>query len=53
MEIVGRISRGSRMDQIYIPKQRNGFNIGERVIVRTMDTAHDAEKPFFYGITLI
>ena len=31
--IIGRISRGSKMDQIYLPKRRIGFIPGEYVII--------------------
>ena len=32
-EIIGKISKGSKMDQIYIPKNRIGFNAGEYVLI--------------------
>lgn len=33
VEIIGRISRGSKMDQIYIPRNRIGFGTGEYVLI--------------------
>ena len=36
MEIIAKISKGSNMDQIYIPKIRYGLNVGEYVIVRPL-----------------
>ncbi|MFH1365131.1 MAG: hypothetical protein ABIH28_00930 [archaeon] len=33
VEIIGRISKGSKMDQIYIPKNRAGFGTGEYVLI--------------------
>ena len=33
MELIGRISKGSKMDQIYIPKNRIGFSAGEYVLI--------------------
>ncbi|MCX6742566.1 MAG: hypothetical protein NTX24_05370 [Candidatus Pacearchaeota archaeon] len=62
MEIISRISKGSRMDQIYIPKNRSGLNIGDYVIVRLISLEErgqlkkqekDLRKPFFYGINRI
>ncbi|MDO8460604.1 MAG: hypothetical protein Q7S74_05820 [Nanoarchaeota archaeon] len=32
-ELIGKISTGSKMDQIYIPKNRVGFSTGEYVII--------------------
>ena len=34
MEIIAKISRGSKMDQVYIPKNRGGFSIGSYVILK-------------------
>ena len=33
MEIISRVSKGSKMDQIYIPKNRAGLTIGEYVVI--------------------
>ena len=53
MEIVSRISRGSKMDQIYIPKNRHGFNIGSYVIIKPLEENVIAEKPYFYNVNHI
>ncbi|MEK6932826.1 MAG: hypothetical protein AABW56_03480 [Nanoarchaeota archaeon] len=53
MEIVAKISKGSRMDQVYIPKNRNGFSIGSYVIIKPLETKETSEKPYFYNIKYI
>ena len=50
MEIISKISKGSRMDQIYIPKNRVGFHIGSYVLLKPLETKKITEKPFFYNI---
>ena len=52
--IIGRISRGSKMDQIYLPKRRIGFIPGEYVIISPL-VNHLGEKELsvklnFYGL---
>ncbi len=54
MELISKISKGSKMDQIYIPKNRAGFNIGSYVLIKPLHDAAQAEtaieKHFFYNI---
>lgn len=57
MEIVGKISKGSKMDQIYIPKNRSGFAIGNYVIIKPIESRQmgqeekqGLEKLYFYGV---
>ena len=50
MEIIGRVSKGSVMDQVYLPKQRNGLPIGSYVIIRAAVQAPQAPKPVLYGV---
>lgn len=53
MEIIGKISKGSKMDQVYISKNRTGFNIGNYVIIRLIEEKEEvkpSEKLYFYGI---
>jgi len=53
MHIVSKISKGSKMDQIYIPKNRVGFDIGNYVTIRILkegDVEEPTEKLCFYGI---
>lgn len=55
IEVVGRVSRGSRMDQIYLPKNRQGLAAGEYVLIVPLDREIKKEKgrqlkPYFYGI---
>ena len=53
MEIISKISKGSKMDQIYIPKNRMGFNIGSHVIIKPLEQEKTIEKPYFYNISSI
>lgn len=54
-QIIGKISKGSRMDQIYISKNRSGFSSGDYVLItpispNQMQEQQNQFKPFFYGI---
>ncbi|MCX6741830.1 MAG: hypothetical protein NTX24_01480 [Candidatus Pacearchaeota archaeon] len=66
MEIVSRISRGSKMDQIYIPKNRAGLGIGDYVLIKliSLEEREQVKKqggyrgkylrnPFLYGVSKI
>ncbi len=50
MEIIGKVSKGSKMDQIYIPKNRAGLAIGNYVVVKPLEEKKRIEKLYFYGI---
>lgn len=51
MELISKISKGSMMDQIYIPKNRIGFGIGSYVVVKPLQKIEEtAIKPFFYNV---
>ena len=50
VELISKVSKGSRMDQIYIPKNREDFGIGSYVIIRPLDSLEKEIKPFFHGI---
>ena len=54
MEMVGRVSMGSRMDQIYISKNRSGFAIGNYVVIKPLEEGREKENPaeklYFYGV---
>ncbi len=50
MEIIGRVSRGSKMDQVYIPKNRIGLSIGNYVSIRPLEEQKHVEKLYFYGV---
>ena len=54
MEIIGKVSTGSKMDQIYIPKNRSGFAIGNYVVIKPLEEGrkkeNSAEKLYFYGV---
>ncbi|MBI2449097.1 hypothetical protein HYV49_02255 [Candidatus Pacearchaeota archaeon] len=52
MEIIARVSRGSKMDQIYIPKQRAILNIGEFAVIKPLYSQKKkikSDKIYFYG----
>ncbi len=55
MEIIGRISKGSKMDQIYIPKSRIGMPAGEYVIILPLENKlqkkkqEKKQKQYFYN----
>jgi len=60
--IIGRISKGSKMDQIYIPKNRlnEGLSAGSYVLIKPFALAdsdkvrrESSEKPILYGLLKI
>ena len=53
MEIISRVSSGSKMDQIYIPKHRFGLEIGSYVIIKPLEKEKIEEKPHFYNVYYI
>lgn len=48
--LVGKVSKGSVMDQIYVPKKRAGFPIGSYVVIKPLETKPEKVEPFFYNI---
>ena len=50
MDIISKISKGSKMNQIYIPKNRFGFETGNYVIIKPLEEKKPTENLFFYGI---
>lgn len=53
MELIGRVSKGSVMDQIYLPKQRPGMPVGSYVLIKPALQASLLQKPVLYGIRKI
>ena len=54
MEIIGKISKGSAMDQIYISKKRSDFKIGSYVIIKPLYIEKKLkEKLYFYNTRLL
>lgn len=57
MEIIGKISKGSRMDQIYLPKNRENLSIGSYVLIKPLESEFQLkqkdEKLYFYNISSI
>ncbi len=53
IKLIGRISRGSRMDQVYLSKNRLGLAVGEYVTVQPLEKEGQKNrrtKKYFYGI---
>ncbi|MBS3079365.1 hypothetical protein J4218_04540 [Candidatus Pacearchaeota archaeon] len=53
MELIGKITKGSKIDQIYLPKKRIGFSIGNYVRITPLDISIETvkrNKPYFYNI---
>jgi len=56
MELISKVSKGTRMDQIYLPKNRTGMPAGQYVIVSSLEDGlikNNESKPFFRGIDSI
>ena len=53
MEMVGRISKGTIMDQIYIPKNRIGLAAGSYVVIKPLESEKVIERPYFYNVKSI
>lgn len=52
MEIISKVSKGSKMDQIYISKNREGIGVGTYVIIKpiVLTEKQGIEKPYFYNV---
>ncbi len=50
MELIAKISKGSVMDQVYLPKNRSGLSVGSFVVIKPLKQEKIIENPFFYGI---
>jgi len=50
VELISRISKGTRMDQIYLSKRRIDFTVGSYVVIKPLETVEEEIKPFFYNI---
>ncbi|MFH1317034.1 MAG: hypothetical protein ABII01_05945 [Candidatus Woesearchaeota archaeon] len=48
MELISRVSKGSRMDQIYIPKIRAGFSIGSFVMIKPLHSEEARKTSLFF-----
>ena len=54
VEVISRISRGSVMDQIYIPKKRAGLAVGSYVLIKAIETNIETKtRPHFYHLKSI
>lgn len=55
MELISTVSKGSRMDQIYIPKNRHGLSIGSYVVVKPLEDIPEktGERYFYYNVSSI
>lgn len=57
-QLISRISKGTNMDQIYIPKNRMGFEVGQYVIISNPDNLVNlsqklVQKSIFYNLNKI
>ena len=53
MELIGRISKGSKMDQIYLPKNRAGLSNGQYVLISPLESKFKKKQEsrhFFYNV---
>jgi hypothetical protein len=53
MELIAKVSKGSKMDQIYLPKNRIGLPNGQFVIISPLDNKIKPKlnfKPYYYNI---
>lgn len=54
MGLIAKVSKGSRMDQIYLPKSRIGLSVGQYVAITPLEGQLRAKKspfkPFFYNV---
>ena len=51
VELISRISKGTRMDQIYIPKERiPGFELGATVMIKPV-LEKAKPKPYYFKVT--
>ena len=53
MELVAKISKGSKMDQIYIPKNRPGLSIGSYVRIQPLETKQKNTPSHFYHVPVL
>jgi len=53
MELIRKISKGSKMDQIYIPKLRTNLPIGTYVIIKPIPLSKTQTKLLFHNILSI
>ena len=52
VELIGKVSKGSKMDQIYIPKNRESIPVGSYVVVKLLTTEKQEIKPYFYNVSI-
>ena len=51
METISKVSKGTKMDQIYLSKNRTGLSIGQYVLITPLKTNEENKpNPFFYNI---
>ncbi|MEK6964563.1 MAG: hypothetical protein AABX70_09185 [Nanoarchaeota archaeon] len=51
MDIIAKVSRGTKMDQIYLPKNRSGLYLGSYVTIQAIIPPKSKETLFFYHIS--
>lgn len=50
VELISKVSKGTRMDQIYIPKNRPALPIGSYVVIKPVEIEKKEIKPVFYNL---
>jgi len=53
MEIISRVSKGSKMDQIYIPKNRIGLSIGTYVKIKPVQKIKLSKKLYYHNLNYL
>ena len=53
MELVAKISKGSVMDQIYIPKNRPGLSTGSYVLIKPLETKQQPITYHFHHVSAL
>ncbi|MBI4918830.1 hypothetical protein HY837_02795 [archaeon] len=49
VELIAKISKGSKMDQIYIPKNRSGLQVGNYVVIKPLLKEIPKKTLYFYN----
>ncbi len=48
--MISKVSKGSKMDQVYLPKNRYGFGVGSYVLITSIESKKEIKKPYFYHV---
>src|SRR3989338_6612550 len=53
LQLISKVSKGTKMDQIYLTKNRAGMQPGSYVIVQEVPTLQPSVHPVLYGVSRI